>query len=191
MRYGANQADWAHFTLVLGLQEHLLPVVSNPTAVIAPTSKLKSLGKIPSQYTNDRKVVGFGHWTEHFSTPLDINQWSSEPDYGICVQARAVRALDCDLENEDLAASVFSFLLANLPTPLPVRARSNSPKFLMPFRLEGKFGKRVLRIDDHNKIEFLADGQQFVAVGQHPSGEPYAWRGGLPNEIPTDRKSVV
>lgn len=187
MRYGADQSDWSQFTLLLGLEQDLLPVISNPNATISPASALKKIGQIPSLYTVDRKVVGLSRWTERQSTAQDIAKWSVEPDYGICLQTRRARALDCDITDPDLAAQVFSWINTHSPVELPVRGRSNASKFLMPFRLPGDFAKRVLRLPNGNegdKIEFLATGQQFVAVGTHPSGVRYEWRGGLPTEIP-------
>ena len=186
-RYGAEQADWAHFTLILGLEQHLLPCVSNPTAQISSTSALKSVGKIPSIYNNDHKIVGIPKWTERLSNAKDIATWSTNPDYGICIQTRAVRAFDCDITNEDLAAKVSQYLAASFPTPLPVRGRPNSPKFLVPFKLANKHGKSVLKLKEGNagdKIEFLAEGQQFIAVGTHSSGVKYTWKSGLPYSIP-------
>lgn len=186
MRTGADQSDWGQFTLILGLAEDLLPVVCNPDAKISPTSALKSLGKIPSHYAADGTVIGIRRWTEYRASPADIAKWSANPDYGICLQTRNVRALDCDITDENLAAEVFAWLMSNLPVELPVRGRANSPKFLMPFRLPGEHGKRILRLPDNKgNIEFLANGQQFIAAGTHSSGVRYAWRNGLPNDIPT------
>lgn len=188
IRYGASPSDWDHLTLILGLQEHLLPVVSRPDAEISPTSALKRLGQIPSLYNHEHKVVGISKWTEHVSSEREIEKWKAEPDYGICIQTRAIRAFDCDITNADLAGAVYGWFLENLPTMLPLRGRSNATKFLLAFRLEGAHAKRVLHLSNGNegdKIEFLANGQQFIAVGTHPSGVPYQWRGGLPLEIPT------
>ena len=58
MNYGATPQEWAHFDVVLGLTEDLLPVVSNPNAVISPQSKMKGLGKTPSRYNRQREVAG-------------------------------------------------------------------------------------------------------------------------------------
>lgn len=186
VRYGALPSDWDHLTLVLGLQEHLLPVVSKPDAPISPSSALKRLGQIPSLYNHERKVAGFSKWTDHQATEKEISVWRTEPDYGICIQTRAVRAFDCDITHDALAARVFHFIQARFPH-LPTRGRDNAPKFLKPFKLKGIHPKRVLKLKNGNptdKIEFLADGQQFIAVGTHPSGAPYAWAGGLPTDIP-------
>lgn len=177
---GATPQEWAHFSGVLGLTADLLPVVSNPKAIISAASNMKTCGKTPSVYNRNRGVVGINGWTTRVSTHNDIAQWLLEPDYGICVQTRLVRALDVDIEDVEEAETVKESLTA---LGLPMRYRDNSSKFLLVFRLGGEYAKRVL----HTKsgiIEFLATGQQFVACGTHPSGARYQWRGGLPKEIP-------
>jgi AAA domain len=186
LRYGAEQSDWAHLTLLLGLEQDLLPVVSNPNAEISSTSALKRLGQIPSLYTRDNKVIGIARWTEYKANGQDIAKWSLNSDYGICLQTRNIRALDCDITHEALAAEIFQFINA-FNYNFPVRGRPNASKFLMPFRLPGAFAKRVLHLPNGNptdKIEFLATGQQFIFAGTHPSGVKYQWRGGLPYKIP-------
>ena len=191
VRYGASPSDWDHLTLVLGLQEHLLPVVSRPDAPISEGSALKRLGQIPSLYNPACKVCGFGKWTEHQTRAAEIARWREVGDYGICIQTRALRAFDCDITHEDLAAKVYyrlKELLTALAFSFAVRGRSNACKFLIPFRLDGPYAKRVLHLpcgNEGDKIEFLADGQQFIAVGTHPSGVRYEWRGGLPSDVMT------
>lgn len=187
MPFGASPPDWDHLTLVLGLQEHLLPVVSNPNAPISPNSALKKLGQIPSLYNASGEVSGFAKWTDHHSTIKEIEKWKQNPDYGICIQTREIRAFDCDITDEALAEKVFHFFTGELTTSLPTRGRNNASKFLKPFRIKGRYPKRILKLKGGNpsdKIELLADGQQFISVGMHPSGSRYEWANGLPTEIP-------
>lgn len=183
VRWGATPAEWAHFQSKLGLEADLLPVVSNPAAVISPGSTLKALGKVPSRYNAEGKVVGFPKWTEHRATAVMIAGWSAQPDYGIALQCRQVRAIDVDIEDPALAGQVLD-RLQQLLGPQPIRARANSSKFLVAFRLPGQMSKRVIRTGE-GVIEFLANGQQFIAVGTHPKGVRYEWQGGLPAEMPT------
>lgn len=183
-RYGAASEDWDHFDLVLGLGEDLLPVVSNPQAQVSPESKIKDIGKTPSLYKKDRTVVGIAGWTAHQASDADLARWSKEPDYGICLQTRTVRALDIDVADELVVAEITSFIQARLGhLVLPMRKRSNSGKCLLAFTLPGELPKRKMVVEG-GIIEFLATGQQFVAVGTHPSGARYEWVGGLPLEFP-------
>lgn len=176
-RYGATLDEWATFTLILGLDEDLLPVVSNPNAKISENSKIQKLGKTPSIYNSYRRVVGMPDWTEQKTTAHQITSWSSEKDYGICVQTRRVRALDVDVTDKALADELLRFIQSTLGVQLPMRVRNNSTKFLLCFDLpspEEDLAKRTIKTQ-HGIIEFLATGQQFVAAGTHESGERYEW----------------
>jgi len=186
-RWGASPADWAHWDLVLGLGRDLLPVVSNPKATINPTSTLKTLGKTPSRYNAQRQVGGIKDWTSAQSTPAELEAWSKVPDYGICLQTRAVRALDVDVPDPEEAVAIRAFIEAR--HRLPARVRATSSKFLLLFRCEGTFGKTTIRTA-HGIIERLATGNQCVVAGAHIdkdgiSRSRYEWDGGLPEEIPT------
>jgi hypothetical protein len=180
--YGATPAEWAHFDLALDLTAHLLPVVSNPHAEISPQSKMAGLGKTPSHYNGSRKVAGIPKWTEKVSTGAEVAKWAKEPDYGICIQSRAVRALDIDVDDPELARRI-ELAFHAVVGAAPVRCRDGSGKRLVAFRLKGEFPKRSFRLDG-GLVEFLADGQQFIAAGTHPSGARYGWVGGLPDDFP-------
>lgn len=181
--WGALVADWDHFSFVLGLTGDLLPVVSNPEAKISPDSKLASKGKVPSVYNGGGMVVGMKGWTKQESTDRDLRRWRAVTDYGICVQTRLVRALDVDVADETFAARIKARIGAVLGVALPCRTRGNAAKFLLAFEMAGEHPKRIIKTAGGN-IEFLGTGQQFVAVGTHPSRVRYLWEGGLPFDIP-------
>ncbi len=182
MQYGATSSEWALFDTVLGLTSDLLPVVSNPNAVISPNSKMKALGKTPSLYNRQRQAAGMVNWTSKQTTAAEVQKWMAEPDYGICLQTRSVRALDIDVEDKEAARAIGDFIIDRVGS-LPVRCRANSPKCLIAFRLPGDMPKRVIKVDG-GIIEFLATGQQFIACGTHSSGARYEWAGGLPDDFP-------
>lgn len=177
--YGATFDEWVAFDIVLGLTEDLLPVVSNPEAEVSKNSAIKQKGKVPSKYNRDRKVVGISEWTAFKAAGKDITQWSKETDYGICVQTRHVRALDIDVSS---SAPILNFIWG-LGFRFPLRQRANSGKCLFVFRLPGQFAKRVCRVEG-GIVEFLANGQQFIAAGTHTSGARYEWADGLPDTLP-------
>jgi predicted P-loop ATPase len=188
--YGATPADWDTLTLLAGLTADLLPVVSNPHATISPDSKMKDLGKTPSRYNGSGHVAGIASWTQYQASDSDIARWAKQPDYGICIQTRDVRALDVDVPDRALATAIYEFIYrhldpshASVNPPLPMRERANSGKFLLAFRLDGERRKRRMKVEG-GIIEFLGDGQQFIAVGTHPSGARYEWAGGLPDDFP-------
>jgi len=183
MAFGASPEEWAHFSAILGLTEDLLPVVSNPNAEISEKSKMKGLGKTPSMYNRSGKAVGFPSWTHHASSHADITRWRKERDYGICLQTRTVRAIDIDIPDPNLSGAFVKIVLSVLGRSVPARRRADSGKILLCFDLPGDFTKRKFTCEG-GIVEFLATGQQFVAVGQHPDGARYEWEGGLPDEIP-------
>jgi hypothetical protein len=180
--FGASQEEWAHFDFVLGLGEHLLPVVCNPKAVPSPRSSVKGPCRTPSLYNRDRQLVGIKDWTS-LRANGELKRWAGEPDYGICIQTRemAGRGIDIDV-NGPMAEQIQEAIEMRLGK-LPCRRRSGTLKRLLMVRVRGLLAKRVLRVEG-GAIEFLADGQMFVAVGSREDGSRYYWEGGLPFEIP-------
>jgi P4 family phage/plasmid primase-like protien len=175
---------------VLGLGADLLPVVPDPTVKPSPLSKVKAFGKIPSEYNAAGEAHGIAGWQSREITWQDIERWKADRRLSMCVRTSAVRAIDVDITDEALAANIASFLFSFGDTwdrfpPLPKRSRANSSKFLLAFRLDGDYSKRIIKCGEAGRIEFLANGQQFVAAGSHPSGASYEWAGGLPSDIPT------
>lgn len=186
---GASREDWDTLAILLGLQADLLPVVSNMAATISEMSSMKDLGKTPSRYNRDRQAVGILRWSQHITTEPDLARWVREPDYGICIQTREVRAIDVDVPDQHQAGAIGYFIYDWLGERcLPRRERSNSGKFLLAFRLPGTMSKRVIKVEG-GIIEFLGTGQQFIAIGTHPSGVRYEWgvegEPGLPDDFPT------
>jgi hypothetical protein len=183
VRWGATPDDWAAVGR-LGLTEDSLPVVSNPTATISNRSTIKKVGKTPSIYNRDGKVVGILDWPSHHATRAEFNEWNEQPHYGLCIQTRRLRAADIDVEDAARAEKAWRIIVETVGSEPPRRTRSNSNKFLVPMWVDGEHPKRTLRLPgDAGIIEFLGDGQQFIAAGTHPSGVRYTWSTG---DIPDD-----
>jgi KaiC/GvpD/RAD55 family RecA-like ATPase len=173
VRYGARTEDWKRL-IDLGAGADLLPVVSRPGAKISPQSSMKQLGKTPSQYNGHQLAVGIPRWTEHVATDGDLRRWMAEPDYGACVQTRLHRGLDIDVEDRAVADAIVQAVYKHLGMKLPRRWRTDSGKCLLCFKLVGTFPKRIMHVEG-GMVEFLGNGQQFVAYGTHPKGERYQW----------------
>ena len=181
IRYGASPADWK-LLVEEGLTPDLLPVVSNPNFPISSKSALKQTGKVPSVLTKTNEIVGLSKWTQRETSKDEAREWAANGDYGICVQTRRLRAFDVDVMDAELADRIADTLAALSPVVLPCRSRSGSSKRLFAFYLEGEYGKRVVQVGKDNNganqmVEFLANGQQFIAFGTHPSGVRYDWSG--------------
>lgn len=193
--YGATIQEWGTFDILMGLTADLLPVVSNPKATISPDSKMKDKGKVPSIYNRHGHVVGIQDWTRKSTDEVDIERWSKRRDYGICIQTRNVRALDVDVPDATKAAMIAMVVEQELGFTPPVRYRDNSWKFLMAFRIAGDMPKRVIKVQEKVVkdgatvqpawlIEFLANGQQFVAAGTHSTGARIEWKWGDHEDFP-------
>lgn len=180
--YGALPGAWEHFDLILGLGEDLLPVAANPNAGISPTSTLTSVGKVPSTYNSKGQVIGIPKWTEIHASAEQIARWSSNPELGMCLQTRRIRAIDVDIPDEVESQAVWN-AIADVDIGFPLRTRSDSPKFLILLDCVGELPKRRFKTK-HGVIEFLGTGQQCVIDSTHPSGVRYGWPFGWPNEIP-------
>jgi putative DNA primase/helicase len=183
-RWGAMPEDWVALDLLLGLTADLLPVVCNPDARPSEGTAITDPRKTPTMYNGQRRFHGILRWPEHRAASKQIDAWSREPDYGICIITRQVRALDVDIVDPALAREVEEIIVEHLG-PLPARRRAGTGKFLMAFEMAGDHPKLVIK-PRGGAIEFLGTGQQFVAAGTHKSGVRYAWDGGrIPDEFPT------
>lgn len=177
---GARAEDWSHFDLMLGLGGNLLPVVPTPDAKPAPNTKVKKFGKIPSQYNRDGEAFGLKDWASRSIMANEQALWSKDRRLGMCVRTGSISglyAIDVDTESELNAAIMFK-IYEHIPKAT-TRSRLNSPRALIPIFIEGMpaLDKRIVKLPGgpHDRIEFLADGQEFVACGTHPSGARYAW----------------
>ena len=188
-QWGASLEAWHHWSVTLGLHTHLLPVVANPRAKVSPDSAMQSLGKTPSRYNFRGEVSGFAKWTEVTPTMRQIGEWEVQPDYGICVQAREIRAIDIDVHSKAKASRIMALIEAALPLHFfPERYREDTGKRLLAFRYAGDMPKRVVPVDG-GIIEFLGDGQQWIADSTHIDKDGkatgrYLWRGGWPQDFP-------
>lgn len=180
VRPGALPEEWVRWDLMLGLTGDLLPVVCQPGLPIAPNSKLKTYGKVPSHLTVSGEVMGIAKWTTRVSSGADVERWMREPRYGICLQTRHIRALDVDIDDPALAGEAFDAIGSGCPAlaRAPMRYRSNSGKFLLLFKLDASapadLPKQTLQTHG-GMIELLGTGQQCLVAGTHPSGVRYAW----------------
>lgn len=174
MSYGANPQDWQRF-LDQGLEADLLPVVSDPGVPIHKQSRLPedNRGKVPSRVAPDGTLVGMPGWSRDRHTAADVRRWMKDDRLGVCIQTREVRAVDVDTADPTISADVRETVEMMLGA-LPCRSRPNSGKLLLAFRLPGTYLKRIIETP-HGRIEFLANGQHFVAAGTHPSGVRYEW----------------
>lgn len=176
---GATPADWGHFEFVLGLRGNLLPVVPDENATPAPGSKVSKFGKIPSAYDKANQAYGLKDWQKRDILDNEVALWRQDARLGLCVRTGSksgVYAIDVDVDTYPLVDEIFGTIGIELKRSLTVRSRLNSGKFLVPIEIQDRptLSKRIIDTEA-GRIEFLADGQQFVAMGTHPSGARYEW----------------
>lgn len=186
---GATPQEWGHFNMVLGLGANMLPCVpAGPNVKVAYGSALEGkVGKIPSAFNGNGEAHGLKDWQKREILSNEIEAWSKFGVYNVCIRTgelSGVYAIDCDITDESTSDAVLDEVFKQLGVELPQRRRSNSPKFLIPFKVDGSWKKQIIQTE-YGRIELLANGQQFVAAGTHSSGIRYEWPGGLPWVIPT------
>jgi RecA-family ATPase len=150
-------------------------------------SPIPVMGKAP-------KVTGWQTMTN--VSPDVIRGWEeSHPDHlNTGLLAGPTPGLDIDILNRAAAEAVEAMVREWFKDRGKILVRTGrAPKRLIPFRAVGRFRKKAITFvptvtpageERREKIELLADGQQYVAFGRHPStGKLYVWRGGEPGEV--------
>lgn len=165
--------------MVLGLGGNLLPVVPDSNATRSPGSQVAAFGKIPSAYNKEGQAFGLKDWQKRPILPNEAALWLKDSRLGMCVRTGSISglyAIDVDSTDPKIAAQTQALIFSVLG-PANVRGRPNSLKFLVPVWIDGlpELEKRIIKLPNKERIEFLADGQQFVAAGSHPSGARYMW----------------
>jgi hypothetical protein len=126
--------------------------------------------------------------TKSNASETEITSWQSlAASRNTGILCKHTPALDIDITNPDAADAVEALIRLRVSGEVLVRT-GLPPKRLIPFRTDKPFTKitaKLIAADGSiQKLEFLGDGQQFVAFGLHPSGRAYSWRGGEPGQVP-------
>jgi len=129
--------------------------------------------------TNDEEIELWNRlWPDHTNTGL------------LCAHTPG---LDLDLLDQDAAEAAEALVRERFEERGRILVRVGlAPKRLILFRTNDLFKKIAVDLIAANgskgqKIELLADGEQFVGFGIPPdTGKPYSWFGGAPGEIARD-----
>lgn len=176
MNYGATPEEWKHFAYTLGLESELLPVVSDPTKVIAKKSNLKKRGKVPSKLNLKDEISGFVGWPKVIASDLNILVWEKR-QYGLCIQTRNLLAFDIDCEDRrisDIAREVLRQVLRSRQSRgntgtggaealgdgrFYYRSRPNSNRCLLPVARVGTFPFPKMVLDLFQAVPSSVDAQ--------------------------------
>ncbi|MDA1104930.1 MAG: DUF5906 domain-containing protein, partial [Gemmatimonadetes bacterium] len=77
--------------------------------------------------------------------------------------------------------------------PAPIRS-SRDPRKLLPYRTKNPFRKKALQFEAGGKshaVEVLAEGNQYLVAGTHPSGNDYSWDSPLRDMQPADLTEIT
>lgn len=129
----------------------------------AAAVKVKANTKVPFYKDWPNKIIPEDELLSHYRNGGNIG-----------IKTRYYPAFDIDVDDPSTAHEIAQFI-QNKHSPWCVRKREGSPRFLIAFKLkedQESFKKQVIAVR-RGKVELLADGQQFVAWGTHPSGGKY------------------
>jgi hypothetical protein len=134
------------------------------------------------------KAPPLPEWEKQLSaTPDQIKQWSDTFPFATNagVLTRLVPTIDIDILNPEAAQAVEDLVRERHEEHGKILTRfGKPPKRAIPFRTDEPFKKITVNLiapdgDTKQKIELLADGQQFIVAGIHPdTRKSYGWFGG-------------
>lgn len=108
-----------------------------------------------------------------------INSQKYDPGVGIITGQLngeySIIAIDIDIKNEENVNKIVDYCIKNVGDS-PIRV-GNPPKSLLIYKYKGERKKQVSGANEnHDRIEILGTGQQFVAYHTHPdTGREYQW----------------
>ena len=120
------------------------------------------------------------------STPGDIIRWTSErrDETNTGVLTKKTPTFDIDIPVQAAADAIEQLVRDRYADCGVLLTRfGRAPKRAIPFRTDTPFKKKTATLvassGEKHRLEFLADGQQFIADGIHPdTRKPYQWFGG-------------
>ncbi|MGV0954547.1 MAG: VapE domain-containing protein [Fluviibacter sp.] len=183
MRRGATIEEWHTWARVAG--RDLLPCVMSTSAQPARDSRVSpgTWSKTPTRYNAMGRVTGIAKWTDYEATAAELDSWSKQSTYGICLITRDYRAIDIDVTDRDIVDEIVALVVDTIDAVAPIRTRANSTKCAILVRCPGDLSKTIVRTAV-GAVEFLATGQQIVVAGTHSSGARLQWTN-PPSEAPT------
>jgi AAA domain/Bifunctional DNA primase/polymerase, N-terminal len=137
-----------------------------------------------------KQPIEKGWQKRHDPTREEIKLWSrtapAATNTGLLT--RLAPCFDIDILDEAAAAAVEDLARDRFEERGYILTRfGKRPKRCVLFRTLEPFAKSVVSFDSGERLEMLADGQQFVCFGEHPeTGQDYSWTGGEPGEIRHD-----
>ena len=137
------------------------------------------------------KKVHLLEWTSVAIDAAEIERWEKKQHWdNTGIRTQYTPAFDIDITDDAAADAVAEKVQKKFEDHGQILVRTGkAPKRAIPFRTDQPFLKItrdfIAPNGSEQKIEFLGEGQQFVAFGIHPDTEqPYRWHGGDPSTVP-------
>lgn len=162
---------------------------------VAPRLATNGYAPLPIQLREKRPLPR--EWQNYIFRPSDARAFMLA---GTGILTAKNPAADIDIRDEALARELEKLAIETLgPAP---RRIGQPPKVLLVYRTDRPFNKlstRGYRLpgdspdDKAHRVEFLANGQQFVAYNVHvTTGQPYQWNGkGDPLSVPASALATI
>ena len=113
-------------------------------------------------------------WTANAFKPEDFTETAS---VGIKT-GQGIAFIDIDVTHLEASAAIESEWVRRHPDSLQRTGLAPKTGFLVASDIGRKTEVKLPDLGEKDKIEILADGQQFIAYGLHPdTGKPYSWHG--------------
>jgi hypothetical protein len=172
------------------------------TTLLTPTEirlRLRSLGYSPIPLNGKRPLME--GWQTKLETNFEeIQLWPKLYPYdtNTGIITRYVPLFDVDLLLEECAEAIEAMVRAECEERGELLTRIGlAPKRGLVFRTDEPFKKLLIDFQvpegaKAQRLEFLGDGQQFVAYGVHPdTGEPYRWFARELMEVPREELPYI
>jgi putative DNA primase/helicase len=170
----------------------------SPEKIIAQRLKLLANGYKAVPVTGKRPPMDGWQNVCHTAAEYEIRTWSSRypASANTGILGGTVVGVDIDVLDEELSQYVAARAQVILGKST-LRRVGRAPKQLFCYRVEAPIKKLQtpdLYVDDEtkHKVEVLAEGQQFVALGMHPdTGQLYHWPENSPLDTRADELPLV
>jgi hypothetical protein len=179
------------FTDFIGtpFQSSVLPVIpTGPNIKYSPNCGIdpERIGKIPG-WKGREGWSGFAQWQKNYTTEAQLRAWQrwyddDKIDPIIAFLGRLLPAIDMDFDDKSVVKRAIEIAFKMLGETC-IRARPNSAKCLLPYRLDQHKSFEVVKqrilfetqSTGRGAFEILGTRQHYLTYGRHPSGVDYEW----------------
>jgi hypothetical protein len=182
-----NKSEWRQWYKPFNTE--IVPIAPfGATLTPGTTIREAHLGKVPGVRTAAGTWSGLsGKWSDDHSTTMAMAKQYDKWGASIGMQGRKFPGLDIDVDDAVLSDAIQS-LAEDYFGLAPVRTRPGSARRLMMYRTDAPLRKVRQEFGDHQAVELLCKGQQYVVVGGNPECQ---WLGENPCDLGPDGLALI